>query len=504
MKVSRTLLVLLVVAAAAFGWVYGPSMITRVAYAVERGQVQAAREGLVELSKQDTISPLIREVSRVVSPAVVEVRVAKLIEQPDMSDFFRRFFRDEGFGSPEMAPQQRRVFGLGSGVIVDGTNGYVITNYHVVGGADRVKVVLADGRELDNEWIRTDPQTDLAIIKLKNTQDLIEAPLGDSSQMQVGDMVLAIGAPSGLAQTVTMGIISATGRVTGATKIAGQYQDYIQTDAAINRGNSGGPLVNMRGEVIGINNMIISSSGGFQGIGFAIPSNMVRNIMGQLIEEGKVTRGFLGVSFQPEVDADLARSFGLSSTRGALVTSVVEDSPAAQAGVEVSDFIVAVDDQEVASGNDLRNIIAARQPGQTVTLTVVRNGERRELKVTLAQQPPDMVVNGEEAPGGIARGEGRYGIATRTLTQELSQRFGYRSQQRGAIVTNVAPDSNAAEQGLRPGMLITQAQGAPIETSEDLDNVLRSSQEGVRVLVTTPQGGQRFIFLRPSSGVNNR
>jgi serine protease Do len=294
----------------------GPRLATQFAYAVTKGENQAAREQLAALAKGDTLSPLFVRVATVVKPAVVEVRVTKKVkmqDMPDMGQFFGHFFGGESnpFGMPQdpgkpTRPQPREFLqrGLGSGVVVDAKNGYILTNYHVVGGADEMQVVLPGGRTLMVEWARTDPMTDLAVVKVE-PKDLVDAPLGDSDAMRVGDWVMAIGSPEGLEQTVTTGIVSAKGRVTDH---ANTYQSFIQTDASINHGNSGGPLVNMKGEVIGINTAIVSQSGGNEGIGFAIPSNMVKSVMNQLIEKGKVTRGYLGVAIQG-VDEKLAKSF---------------------------------------------------------------------------------------------------------------------------------------------------------------------------------------------------
>ncbi len=284
-KTWITLTIMIVLVAATTMFI--PSLAGRIAYAVSANQNAADRANLAELSRRDQLSQLFRAVAKAVKPAVVVVQVTKKIEIEDPFDtdeFFERFFKDEGapFRREFRRPPRRRQYfreGVGSGVIVDAKNGYILTNYHVVSGADSLKVILADDREFEAEWIRHDRQTDLAVIKIK-ADGLIDAPLGNSDKIEVGDWVLAIGSPRALPQTVTAGIISAKGRTTGRGDM---YQNLLQTDAAINRGNSGGPLVNMRGEVIGINNAIFSHSGGNEGIGFAIPSNMARNIMDQLI-----------------------------------------------------------------------------------------------------------------------------------------------------------------------------------------------------------------------------
>ena len=506
MKAIRVFLPLILVGAAIFAAVaYGPDLVGRVAYAVEMGRSQAARAQLAELSKQDRLSALFRAVAKAVKPAVVEVRVTKKVTagaEPfgDLDELFRRHF---GEGSPfrwRMPKERREYFdrGLGSGVIIDAENGYVLTNYHVVGGADEVEVVLFDKRELKAESIRTDPQTDLAIIKIKPDK-LLAAPLGNSDQMEVGDWVMAIGAPRGLAQTVTTGIISAKGRTTGA--VPGMYQDYLQTDAAINRGNSGGPLVNMRGEVIGLNNSIMSYSGGFEGIGFAIPSNMIKNIQDQLIAKGKVVRGYLGVVIQ-DVDEGLAKSFNLPSTKGALVTEVAPGTPAERAGMKEGDFIVAANGKATPSVNTLRNVIAGIEPGKTVDVRVIRDGKEMTLKVKLEPQPAELAQAGtpRTAPRAPESKVKRFGLEVTTLTRELAERYRIPPSIQGVLITSVDPLSDAAEQGVTPGMVVTQVQGRPVRTAEEFHQMLgkKEADSGVRLRVRTISGGTRFAFIRPT------
>jgi len=490
---------------------YGPSLAQRVAYAVTRGSQQAYRDELKELSKQDHMSPLFRAVAQAVQPAVVEVRVTKKVAGmdgmpfgPDLDDFMRRF------GMPELPPSQLpkripipprgpREFverGLGSGVIVDAAKGYVLTNSHVVRGADEVEVVLSDGRKFDTEWVRSDPATDLAIVKIK-PDGLIDAPLGDSDRIQIGDWVLAFGSPRGLSQTVTAGIISAMGRTTHTPNT---YQDFIQTDAAINQGNSGGPLVNMQGEVVGINTAIISATGGNDGIGFAVPSNMARTIMTQLIEKGKVVRGYLGVGIQ-DVDKELAASFHLPDTNGALVTKVLEDTPAAKAGLAEGDFIVAVNGRKVRDVNELRNAAAAIAPGTTVTVEFYRNGEKQMRQLTLGTRPEEldtMVEGGPPAPQRDVLAD-RYGLRVDNVTDEAARQFGYRETPRGVLIVEVAPSSDAAEKGVRAGMVIKKAQGQEVSTVAQLAKVVadKKAEEGLQLLLGAPGGGQIFVFLTP-------
>ncbi len=501
LKASAPLIALMTFALLA--WLLGPTLAYRAA-AVDKLPGDTARSEVAQLSKNDTLSPLFRAVARAVKPAVVEVRVVKMVREPDMEDFLRRFFDENSPGGkrPDVRGriQPRPVHGLGSGVIVDANNGYILTNYHVVGGADSVEVVLADNRKFANEWIRVDPQTDLAVIKIK-PDNLTAAPLGDSDRMETGDWVLAIGAPSGLSATVTAGIISATGRSTGDSSVAASYQDFLQIDAAINRGNSGGPLVNMRAEVIGLNNLIISSGGGNEGIGLAIPSAMARQVMQQLITQGKVTRGFLGVAYQ-DVDDALARSFKLPDTRGALVTKVVDNSPAAKAGVQVGDFIIAVDAKPIVNGNQLRNTIAALGPGKTAKIDILREGEKKQFEIALTEQPKQLAAttgpeDDEPAATQPRKSFRRFGMEVANLGEDLAVKFGYRKITKGVVVTDVRLGSSAYEQGLREGMLITQVAAKEVHSVEELTAELDKAKEGARLLITTPQGTQRFVFLAP-------
>jgi serine protease Do len=422
---------------------------------------------------------------------------------PDAGQFFQRFFGDEN--NPFEAPQPRgnrtqpqpREFlqrGLGSGVVVDAKNGYILTNYHVVSDADETQVVLHDGRTLKVEWARTDPMSDLAVVKVY-PKDLVDAPLGDSDAMQVGDWVMAIGSPEGLGQTVTAGIISAKGRVTdhGDT-----YQSFIQTDAAINHGNSGGPLVNMKGEVIGINTAIVSQSGGNEGIGFAIPSNMVKNVMAQLIEKGKVTRGYLGVAIQG-VDEKLAKSFNLPSTKGALIASATPDSPAAKAGLKAGDFIVSVAGKPVESANELRNLVAGLEIGKAVPVEIYRDAKKTSVNVTIESQPANMFAAGDMPEGGEATA-GKLGLEVATMTKELAQQYGYKTAPKGVVITQVTPGSAADNEGLKEGLVITQVQDKDIDTAEQFKEAVsaKDAAKGFRIRVTAPSGGARYVFLSPS------
>ena len=503
--IKATFPVVLLLAVVAAGVMYAPTLADRVAYGLATGENRATREDLAELSKHDRMSVLFRAVAKSVRPAVVVVKVRTRVKVVDpfdgLDDFLKRFGED--WPGPAPMPRFRRAprprepreffaHGIGSGVIVDAANGYVLTNWHVVRNADDVEVVLADDRKLEAVWVRTDSQSDLAIIKIKPDR-LIDAPLGDSDKMEVGDWVLAIGAPRGLPKTVTAGIISAKGRVTGR----GGYQSFLQTDAAINKGNSGGPLVNMKGQVIGINTAIVSSIGGNEGIGLAIPSNMASDIMAQLIEKGKVVRGFLGVTIQ-DVDSKLAESFNLPHTRGALVSMVASGSPADGAGLKPGDFIVSIDGERTGSVNELRNEVAAVRPGSKVELEFYRKGKKTTVEVKIGAQPGGMAAafgRGKPAPATTEK----FGLKVATMDEELARKYGYKKALRGVVITSAAPTSDAAEQGLREGMVILQVGGKDVATAEDFDRAVSAKEAaaGVRLLVTDSTGGRRFVFITP-------
>lgn len=520
-NVRRLVVLMMVLGALTLALALGPSFVNRVAYALESARSQAAREELAKLSGHDQLSKLFRAVAKATRPAVVEVRTTKKIKMtvPDFhgfddmfEDFFRRYGRQPDGRivprQPPRRPQPQREFltrGLGSGVIVDARKGYVLTNHHVVARADSVEVVLADKRVLKAEWIRSDKQTDLAVVKIK-ADKLVDAPLGDSERMDVGDWVLAIGAPEGLGQTVTAGIISAKGRVTGMRG----YENYLQTDAAINKGNSGGPLVNMRGEVIGINTAIVSRTGVNEGIGLAVPSNMARGIMKQLIDTGKVVRGWLGVAIQ-NVDEKLARSFGVPHAKGALVTRVGKGSPAEAAGLKARDLIVAINDKETPDVNSLRHVVAALGPDSTAKLDVYRDGKKKTLKIKIGAQPTDMsaAITGKSSPKDDEKekedesGDRKsaevesYGLTARPATERLAKVAGYDPPVKGLIITEVKPNSAAAKQGLRPGMIITHVAGKAVRTVKDFTEATsgKDAKEGVRVRAITPNGATVFVFL---------
>jgi serine protease Do len=363
---------------------------------------------------------------------------------------------------------------MGSGMVLD-REGRILTNYHVVADVDEIKVQLADHRTLDAEIVSTDPPSDIAVIRIKGPvpKDLVPVELGDSSTVEVGHLVLAIGAPFGYAQTVTTGVVSATGRMGLGINT---YEDFLQTDAAINPGNSGGPLVNMRGEVIGVNSVIASSVGQFSGVGFSIPVNMVKTLLPTLVKGGKITRGMLGVTIQDVTD-DLAPQFALKGTSGALVSSIAPGSPAGKAGMQPGDVITRYDGQPIEDTAHLRNRVASTAPGKTIELTVVRGGKEQDVRATIGKLPEEQVAESAEPPGesDARTSVDGLGIAAQSLTPELAAQLGYRNES-GAVITGVRQGSPAAIAGLQQGDLVVEAAHKPVNSVDDLRRALERSR----------------------------
>ncbi len=451
--------------------------------AVAAPVVTMSRTGVVE-SYADLVSH--------VAPAVVTVRSTRTVHQtqmtPDSDDLFRRFFgRGEGGGDFEGRQAPRRQAGLGSGVVVR-EDGYILTNNHVVDGADKVRVDFTDGRSFEAQVVGVDRPSDLAVLRIAS-KGLATLPLGDSDVSRVGDVVLAVGNPLGVGQTVTMGIISGKGRATQAAD--GAFEDFIQTDAPINQGNSGGALVNLRGELIGINSQILSPVGYNIGIGFAIPSNMAQNVMTQLITKGSVRRGMLGVTVQA-LNPELAKSVGLSQTQGAIVTDVKKDGPASHSGIERGDVILALNGQAVDSSNSLRNLVARLEPGSNVSLKVWRDGREREMKANLAELPSEKA---ESESGKPSNEKGRFGMMIEPLTPDAAKQLGI-STDTGVLVSDVDPDGPAAEAGVQSGDVIEQINGKDVANVGAVKSALEaaSSDKPVRMLVNR-RGGHLFLTL---------
>ncbi len=417
-----------------------------------------------------------------VTPSIVNISSTKTVKahgfgSPFFDDpFFRRFFGDE-FGRFEH-PREYKQSGLGSGVIVD-KDGYILTNNHVVKDADEIIVKLSDKREFKGKVIGADPKTDLAVIRIDNG-DLPVVRIGNSDDLKVGETVIAIGNPYGLSQTVTSGIVSAKGR---ANVGIADYEDFIQTDAPINPGNSGGALVNIKGEIVGINTAIFSTSGGYQGIGFAIPTNMAKAVMKSLIKEGKVTRGWLGVSIQP-VSKELAEHFKLKEQRGALVAGVIRDSPAEKAKLERGDVIVRYDGRDVDGPDNLRNMVAATLPDSKVEIVVLRDGIEKNITLTIGELPTDIKV----ASGSYKYDNVLDGITVQNITPELRQSLNISKRVSGVLVTVVGPDSPAAE-AVRKDDVIMEINRKKIRSTDDYRTVVSKIRAGDGVLLLLYRNG---------------
>ena len=427
------------------------------------------------------LSTAIVRVAKDSIPAVVHIEVTRSqeVRRPTMpfeGDPFFRFFQD-----PQRTPRKfkRELRGLGTGMITD-AQGHILTNNHVVGGASKVQVLLADGTRFEARVVGTDPKTDLAVVKIDAKKTLPHVRFGDSDAVEVGEWVIAIGHPRGLDQTVTTGIISAKHR-RGITDPSG-YQDFLQTDAAINPGNSGGPLLNLRGEVVGVNAAIASTSGGFEGIGFAIPSNMAAYISRELIARGKVERGWLGVSVQ-DLTHELSRTMGIEGTRGALISEVHKASPAEKAGLKQGDVVVAYNGKEIRDASQLRNEAASSPIGKEIKVTVLREGKKRELPVRIESME-------SRAQASALPIQERLGITVRPATSKEASRLKLRPGQ-GVIISRVEAGSPGAKAGLEPGDVILEVNEIPLSSAQDLSGVLALVKPGDQILASIVDGRTR-------------
>lgn len=404
----------------------------------------------------ENLKPVVVNISTTKNPPPVK----RFHRSPNQSndpfqDFFDRFFED----MPRRPQQQRS---LGSGFIIS-DQGYILTNNHVVAGADEIKVRLSDGREFKGEVKGADDKLDLALVKIDTKEHLPVAQLGNSDDIKVGEWVLAIGNPFGLSQTVTAGIVSATGRVIGS----GPYDDFIQTDASINPGNSGGPLFDTEGKVIGINTAIVA---GGQGIGFAIPINMAKDVLPQLEDKGKVIRGWLGVTVQP-ITPDLAKSFGLENDKGALISDVVKDGPAAKAGLKSGDIVLEFAGKKVREVSELPRLVAITPVGKDVTMKIVRDGKTQDVTVKIGR----LSDGGEE--GNLKAAEVKFGMTVRELNKDVAARLGLKETE-GVVVSGVQSGSVAEEAGILPGDIIREIGGRTIKTLKDYEQAMRSYKKG--------------------------
>ncbi len=426
------------------------------------------------------------EIAEAVKPAIVNISTTRTVNisgtmDPFLDDpFFKRFFGDN-FGR-QRVPKERKSAGLGSGVIVS-SEGYIITNYHVVKGAEEIKVLLSDKREFTGKVIGSDPKTEISIIKI-DAKDLTTIPWGNSDSLQVGEVVLAIGTPYGLNQTVTMGIVSALGR---ANVGIADYEDFIQTDAAINPGNSGGALVNARGELIGINTAIYSTSGGYQGIGLAIPSNMVKTVMDSLIKKGRVIRGWLGVSIQ-KLTPELAKQFSLNDENGALISDVVENSPAEKAGLKRGDIIIEYDGAKISEPYVLRNMVANTAPGEEHKVTVLIDNKRLTIDVTTGELPVKMqrAVTGEYE-------NAMRGIGVQDITPAIAKKLGIPGKIKGVIINDIDEASPAADRLLK-GDVIQEINRKKISGVKDFQKIVLEIERDEDILLLIYRGGSSLYI----------
>lgn len=438
-------------------------------------------------------------VSKKTTPAVVTISSERVVRmqnsQFQIPDELRRFFDDDFFSDRQ--PREQRQQGLGSGVIIN-PDGVILTNNHVVAQADTIQVTLPDNRTVDAEVVGTDPDSDLAVIRVKE-MGLPYIEFGDSDAIEVGEWVLAIGNPfsEALRHTVTAGIVSAKGR---SVNMNITYEDFIQTDAAINPGNSGGALVNMKGELVGINSVIASSTGTFSGVGFAIPSNLAKQVMESLLQHGKVIRGWLGVTIQSTTN-EIASALGLDSPRGAIVVDVSEGSPAEKAGLKRGDLVLAINGEEISNSQDLTNRVGAMAPGASVRLNVRRDGGPTEITVILGERPSNLTAGGETAPSEESDSmlEG-LGMQVRPLTPEIARRLGYEDEQ-GVVITGIRSGSVAERAGLREGYLIQEINRQAIRSVNDFNDAMRGLEPGDNVLfyVRAGRNGGYFALRVPNN-----
>ena len=443
-----------------------------------------------------------------VSPAVVTVTVEQEINAAagmnlqDLPEPFRDFFNDQqqgggGGGRPFNIP--RKAVAMGSGFIID-KSGFVVTNNHVVESSKRIKVKLTDGREFDAKLIGADPATDVAVLKIKSDHSLPSVEFGDDRQVRVGDWVVAVGNPFGLSNTVTAGIVSSIGRDVGN----GPYTNFIQIDAPINRGNSGGPTFDIRGRVIGMNSMIFSPSGGSVGIGFAIPASTVREVVSQLEAHGKVARGWLGVEVQA-ITPEMAASLGSKDLKGAIVANVVPGGPAASAGFRQGDMIVAINGAGVDDSRDLTRRVAALQAGSNATFTIVRDGSKQDLHAKVGLRKDQQLASNDRgsdspgsAPGSTAEA---MGLGLAAVTPDARRAYNLDQNVSGVLITKVDPNSDAADKGIQPGDVVVSIANKSVRTPQDVKSRVAEAQAAGRsavLVLVTGQNGQRFVALKIS------
>jgi len=449
----------------------------------------AEKDPLSESSTEllDKFSNSLSEVASVAMPSIVSISSTQTVEMKDsgLNDlfndpFFHQFFGDQFRGHEH--PKKFQQSSLGSGVIVS-ADGFILTNNHVVQNADKLVVTLATGDQSDAKVIGTDPKSDLALVKI-DKDNLAPLKLGDSDALKAGDIVLAVGIPFGLSHTVTMGVVSAVGR--SNVGIA-EYEDFIQTDAAINPGNSGGALVNTRGELVGINTAIFSTSGGYMGVGFAIPANMAKTVMQSLIKYGKVIRGWLGVNIQ-NITPELAKHFGLERHQGALIADIGKDTPASKADLQRGDIIISMNDKEVKDATTLKNMVASTSPGTEIRLGIIRQGEKKEVTVTLGEFPE------KETPAAASVAKGVFdGVHVVNLTEPIREQFNIPRDITGVVVAEIEPQSEAAGI-LKQGDVIRQINRKDVSSVKDLLDITAKLPKDTSLLLLIYRDGVHLFI----------
>ena len=467
----------------------------QIVHAAVTGPVHATPPRMLENGAPFSFADLVERVS----PAVVTVTVEEQlqpsagIDPSQLPEPFRDFFNQFGQGGQQ---QPRKAISMGSGFVID-KSGDIVTNNHVVENGKKITVKFPDGREFDAHLVGTDKATDIAVLKVKSEKPLPSVEFADDRQVRVGDWVIAVGNPFGLSNTVTAGIVSSIGRDIGN----GPYTDFIQIDASINRGNSGGPTFDLQGKVIGMNSMIFSPSGGSVGIGFAIPSSTIREIVNQLEQHGHVSRGWLGVSIQA-MTPELAASMGSKEAKGAIVASVVPGGPAAKAGLHQGDVVLAVNGKSVEDNRDLTRRVAMLAAGSSATFTINRDGQQRNVTVTIGAKKEDQQVasNGSPQMGGGAETTGEaMGLGLAAVTPEVRRAYSIESNVSGVVVTKVDPNSDAADKNIEPGDVIVQVADQAVHTPKDVQaRVAQAKAQGRKsvLVLFTGQGGQRFVALK--------
>lgn len=445
-------------------------------------ELKSSEESINVLSR---IGEATAEIVEAVRPAIVNISTTRIIKvreniNPFFDDpFFRRFFGDKF-----RTPKERKAANLGSGVIID-SRGYILTANHVIQGAEEIRVNLSDKREFKGKIIGTDAMTDIGVVKIE-AENLPTIKLGDSEKLRVGETVLAIGSPYGLSQTVTMGIVSAVGR---ANVGIADYEDFIQTDAAINPGNSGGALVNVKGELVGINTAIFSTSGGYQGIGFAVPINMARTVMDSLIKEGKVIRGWLGITIQ-SLTPELAEQFNIKDERGVLVGDVVEGSPAEKAGLEQGDVIIEYNGKKVEEPNQLRNMVANTLPGKEVEIKIIRDKHKYTKRIVITELPSDMQKLSKGEYNNLLNG-----VTVSDLTPDIYSNYNIPKKIKGVIITQIEADS-PADAVLNEGDIIREINRNPVTNTKEYELIVSKIKPGDDIILLIFRGGtSSFVIL---------